>query len=95
MNNGISSKELKEQAQVKAVVLKLTRLHKGVIFHARKENQFDWYEIICNDWELYVDDEMFEFNRRNLTGKLPFKIIFCFSSDPQVNKGDWEFTRNS
>jgi hypothetical protein len=95
MSSVISNKEVKEQAQVKAVVLKLTRLYKSVTFHAVKKVGNEWYEIICDDWEMYVDDEMFQFNRDNAVKGLPFKIIFAFSSKPEVNKGVWEFTRKS
>jgi len=91
--SAIDKEELKRQAQVKAIVLKLQRTFSKTLFIAKKDKRTNWYEIICNDFELYLEDEIFDDYKRELQQKLDFKLIFGYSSDPLVIGGNWVYKK--
>lgn len=96
MSKPYNSKELKEQALIKAEMLKLCRSYPNSVFIAKKEDDYDWYEIVFSSFDLFQGDEMFDFDKdriREKLKKLGIRIIFAYSSNPYVTTGDWIFRK--
>lgn len=96
MNKTYTSTELKEQALIKAEVLKLIREYPSCVFLVKKDRDYDWYEIVFSDWGMFKEDEMFEDDKARMREKMKKSkiiVVFCYSSDPSAIKGDWVFTK--